>query len=195
MSELFENYIQSKIHLTKDELQHIISLAVTKRVRKRQLLLEEGEVCIHKMFVIKGLLKTYILKDDGTEYIMRFAPENSWITDHESYTHQTPSKYYIEAMEDSTVMLWARDHFYILLESIPALKAYAVNTISNSLNASQDRIRMHISASSEEKYQEFLHTFPDLANRIPLHLIASYLGISRETLSRIRHAQRSVKSH
>ncbi|TWF42884.1 CRP-like cAMP-binding protein [Chitinophaga polysaccharea] len=193
MSDIFENYLRSVMPLTQEELQQILSLSVTKKVRRRQLLLEEGEVCLYKIFITKGLLKSYLLKSDGSEHIMRFAPEQTWLTDHESYMHQTPSKYFIEAIEDTHVLLWTRDHFNMLMDNIPALKAYSIRIVSNSLNASQERIRMHISATSEEKYQEFVAAFPQLANRIPLHLIASYLGVSRETLSRIRHAQRMVK--
>jgi CRP-like cAMP-binding protein len=189
MFEHFESYIRSKEDFTNDELKLIRSLSVMKKLRRRQLLLREGEVCQYKIFVAKGLLKNYRLKDDGTEHIMRFAPENSWTTDHQSYTHQTPSKYNIEALEDTEVVLWTLENIKELLHAIPAFKSYSDKLMANSLNAGHERILINISYTSEEKYQNFITSFPDVFRRVPLHMVASYLGVSRETLSRIRHAQ------
>jgi len=189
MFENFETYITSKIHLTKDELTHMRSLSVVRKIRRRQFLLQEGEVCRHKIFVSKGLLKTYRRKDDGTEYIMRFAPENSWTVDPESYNSQTPSKYNIEALEDTEAILWTRENVNELFVAIPAFKSFSEKLIERSMGANQERILMNISYTSEEKYQDFITSFPDVFRRVPLHMVASYLGVSRETLSRIRHAQ------
>lgn len=189
MFEAFEAYIMSQDSFTKDELKHMYSLSAVKKLRRRQLLLQEGEVCRYKTFIVKGLFKTYRLKDDGTEYIMRFAAESSWSVDHESYNNQTPSKYYIEALEDSEVIQWTRKDFDELLDCIPALKTFSEKIKADNLDASQNRILMNISYTSEEKYQQFVTAYPDIFRRVPLHMVASYLGVSRETLSRIRHAQ------
>lgn len=189
MFENFETYITSHVDLTKDELKQIRSLSTVKKLRRRQLLLHEGEICRHKIFVSKGLLRTYRLKDDGAEYIMRFASENCWSIDHESYNNQTPTKYNIEALEDSEVILWTQKNTDEMLASIPAFKSFSEKIKANSLDASQNRILMNISYTAEEKYQEFINSFPDIFRRVPLHMVASYLGVSRETLSRIRHAQ------
>ena len=151
--------------------------------------MREGEICQHKIFISKGLLRTYLLKEDGTETVMRFAAENSWYLEHESYHFQTPTKYNIEAIEDSEVILWTRENFEALLLVSPVLRELAERLRIDSLHAGQDRILMNISATSEEKYQAFVHSFPDIFRRVPLHMVASYLGVSRETLSRIRHAQ------
>jgi len=189
MFENFEAYIRSKGRVTDEELRLMLVKAKAKKFRKRQLLLREGEVCQHKIFVSKGLLRTYRLKEDGTETIMRFAAENSWNVDHESYHNQTPTKYNIEAIEDSEVVLWTREDFEGLLLMIPLLRELADQLRIDNLHASQNRILMNISGSSEEKYREFVTRFPDIFRRVPLHMVASYLGVSRETLSRIRHAQ------
>jgi CRP-like cAMP-binding protein len=189
MFEDFEAYITAVTPLSKDELQLMRSLARVKKLRRRQLLLQEGEVCRYKIFVLKGLLRNYRLKDDGTEVILRFAPENSWNFDHESYNNQTPSKNNIDALEDSEVVLWLRDDFEMLLASIPIMKEYSDRIKATSFDAIQERILMNISATSEEKYQAFVTAFPEILRRVPLHMVASYLGVSRETLSRIRHAQ------
>ena len=188
MFEIFERYILDHVALSADDLQFIRSLSTTRKVRRRQFILREGEVARHKIFVCEGLLRTYSRKDDGSEYIMRFAAENVWTTDHESYYHQIPSKFNIEAVEDTTVVLWTKENFVELTEAIPALKAYVVDVMASSMNAIQGRVLGNISHTNEEKYQDFINTYPDVFQRVPLHMVASYLGISRETLSRIRHA-------
>ena len=189
MFELFETYITAEASFTKDELNLMRSLSTEKKLRRRQLLLHEGEVCRHKTFVLKGLLRTYSTKNDGSEYNMRFAPENCWTLDPESYNNQTPSRFNIEALEDTEVILWSRENLDELLVSVPAFKSYSEKLKAISLDASQNRVLMNISGTAEEKYQEFITSFPDIFRRIPLHMVASYLGVSRETLSRVRHAQ------
>lgn len=189
MFEYFENYITSKVAFSKDELQLLRSLSTTRKLRKRQFLLNEGEVCRYKAFVTKGLLRTYNVKGDGTEHIMRFSPENGWTLDPESFHGQTPTKYNIEALEDTELVLWTRENFTEMCAAIPALKLYSERLISSAIDAGQNRVLMHISFTAEEKYQEFISSFPDVFARVPLHMVASYLGVSRETLSRIRHAQ------
>ena len=186
MFKHFEKYITEKAALTKDELQLARSLSTERKLRKRQLLLHEGEVCRYKAFVTKGLLRTYSIKNDGTEHIMRFSPENWWTVDPESFNSQAPSKYNIEALEDTDLILWTRESFMELCTAVPAFKSFSEKLISSAIDASQNRVLMHISYTAEEKYREFISSFPDVFGRVPLHMVASYLGVSRETLSRIR---------
>ncbi|HEY6899482.1 MAG TPA: Crp/Fnr family transcriptional regulator [Puia sp.] len=189
MFEVFEEYIKNRVSLTDEELRYVRSLCRAQKVRKRRFLLQEGEICRHKVFVCKGLLTTYLRKDDGTEYIMRFTPENSWTVDPESYNGKIPTRYNIEALEDSEVLLWSWENMNEIFTAIPAFRDFSERLIQSSMNASQDRILMNISSTSEEKYQDFVNSFPNVFSRVPLHMVASYLGVSRETLSRIRHAQ------
>lgn len=189
MFEIFEAYITAKANFTPEEIKLLRSLSTVKKLRRRQLLLQEGEVCRYKIFVAKGLLKMSNVKNDGTEYVMRFAPEYTWTTDFDSYTNQTPSKYNIEALEETEVVLWTPENLHTLFDAIPSFRSYSEDLISKSLFASHERILMNISCTSEEKYQSFINSFPDVFNRVPLHLVASYLGVSRETLSRIRREQ------
>jgi CRP-like cAMP-binding protein len=189
MFEQFELYIRAHGEFTAADLALMRSLCTMKKLRRRQLLLREGEICQYKIFVCKGLLKTYRLKDDGTEYIMRFSPEHSWTTDPESLEHGIPSHLQIEALENSEVILWTKDQLARLLEAIPAFQAFTNKLISSSLSDTRDRLYKTLSYTSEEKYQDFIASFPDVFQRVPLHMVASYLGVSRETLSRIRQAQ------
>jgi CRP-like cAMP-binding protein len=188
MYEVFEKYLKENTDLTEAERQHIQSLAVHKKIRKRQFLLQEGDVSNHKYFVLSGCLRSYRVKEDGTEHILKFATENWWIGDMESYNHQTPSRMNIDALEDGEVLLWSRHNFDALLKAIPAWNAFRDNLLARSLDAGENRIFTAISFTAEEKYRHFLATYPDVAQRVPLHLIASYLGVSRETLTRIRKA-------
>jgi CRP-like cAMP-binding protein len=189
MFSVFETYITAKGDFTSSELKMMRTLSVTRKIRKRQFILQEGDVCRHKTFICKGLLKSYMRKDDGTEYIMKFSPENSWVVDPPSYHKQLPSKYNIDALEDTDIIQWQRADFEKLLAAIPSLKSFSETLINNSNEANMERILMNISYTSEEKYQAFVDSCPDIFQRVPLHMVASFLGVSRETLSRIRHAQ------
>jgi len=189
MFQIFESYIKANGDFTSEDLSLMRSLSTVKKLRRKDFLLQENEVCRYKIFVAKGLLKAYYLKDDGTEHIMRFAPENTWTADHESFKNQTPSRLNIEALENTQVVLWTREDLAELYRSIPALRSYMERLMDNSLKASHERILKNLSYTSEEKYEDFIASFPNVFSRVPLHMVASYLGVSRETLSRIRHAR------
>lgn len=182
-------YLDAEVHLTAEDIQKVCALATMKQIRRRQTLWVEGEVCRYKVFVANGLLKAFCLKSDGSESILRFSPENSWLTDPESLEHETPSILTIEAIEDSGVLLWTKRNFFHLLETIPILKSHTERIMLNALYLTHHRILTNISYTTEEKYREFMESFPDVFQRVPLHMVASYLGVTRETLSRIRHTQ------
>jgi CRP-like cAMP-binding protein len=189
MFETFETFITANGDFSPEDLRLMRSLSIVKKVRRKEFLLQEGEICRYKIFIAKGLLKSYCLKNDGTEHIMRFSPENSWTTDHLSLKNQTPAQSNIEALENSEVVMWTRENMHELFNSIPAFKVYMSKLIENALKSSHDRILINLSYTSEEKYEDFIASFPDVFRRVPLHMVASYLGVSRETLSRIRHAR------
>ncbi|MES2061140.1 MAG: Crp/Fnr family transcriptional regulator [Bacteroidota bacterium] len=185
----FERYIKEKVKLSEEDLELIRSVAVEKIVRRKQFLLQQGEVCRYKIFICKGLLRTYRTREDGSEHVMMFSPETWWATDPESLNNQTPSLYYIDALEDSEVLLWTKNDFAMLCSKIPELKSYSEKLISTNLNIGRQRIFSALSSTAEEKYDEFVASYPNIFARIPLHMVASYLGVSLKTLSRIRQAQ------
>jgi CRP-like cAMP-binding protein len=141
------------------------------------------------MFVVNGLLKVYQIGDRGAEHILRFVQENEFLTDIDSFRHQTPSKFNIEALETVELLTWTRDHFSKVVKAVPAFKLWSEQLLLKNFSAGHDRLLQHISATPADMYQDFIARFPDIARRVPLHMIASYLGVSRETLTRIRHAQ------
>ncbi|NCD70832.1 Crp/Fnr family transcriptional regulator [Mucilaginibacter agri] len=185
----FERFIREQASVTDEDIQLMRANAVERTLRRKDLLLQAGDVCRYKTFISKGFLRTYRTTDDGSEHIMQFSPENSWTTDGESYENGTPSFYNIEALESSEVVMWTRKDFNSLFEQIPQLKAYSDKLIFSNLARTRQRVFTAISATAEEKYDEFIQLYPGIINRVPLHMVASFLGVSRETLSRIRHAQ------
>jgi CRP-like cAMP-binding protein len=193
MFEVFKKYILEKVQLTEEELELLRSYSAVKKLRRRQYLLQEGEVNRYQAFITKGCLRQYRIGDNGEEHNMRFGIENWWMSDRESYTTNTPSKSFIDALEDSQVLLWSKENWEELLVKIPKMKEFQEKLLARSFNAKENRIHVSISYTAEQKYLNFIESFPEIYNRVPLQMIASYLGISRETLSRIRH-QFTVRS-
>jgi CRP/FNR family transcriptional regulator, anaerobic regulatory protein len=185
----FEIYLRAHTHLDSADITRIQSLAASRTLRRNEILLREGEICRHKVFVIRGLLRTFGTAADGSEHILQFSPEHSWTLDVESYDKQQPALYNIAAIENSEILLWPKTDFESLLAGIPRFKSFSQLLISRNIYSSRQRLLTALSATPEEKYQEFVQSFPDLLTRLPLHMIAAYLGISLKTLTRIRQAQ------
>ena len=177
--------------LTGDEIDLIQSSFKLKKFRKRQYLLQEGEVCKYSAFIIKGAVRQYRVDDKGEEHIIKLFIENWWASDRESLMNQTPSIYFIDAWEDTEALLVTQTDCANLVESIPTLLEWVRKLDVNSAIASQKRLNAAISLSAEERYYDLEKANPEFLQRFPQHIIASYLGINRETLSRIR--SRGVK--
>lgn len=186
MFEVFEKYLREWVEISDEELQLIRAASTEKTLRKWQSILHDGEVWKMNCFIATGCFRLYRFGKDGTDHTLRFGVENWWINDQESYNHGTPSLNNIEALAASKVILWTKENWEELMITIPALKLFYEKLLARGYETSQHRIYSLISASAEEKYVEFQKTYPKVFNKVPLHMVASYLGISRETLSRIR---------
>jgi len=184
--EVLKNYIEKRVALTETELAGIKSVTTIKKLRKKQYLLQEGDVWSFHAFVAKGCLRTYTIDDKGLEHIIYFAIEDWWIGDRQSLLTGKPATFNIDAVEDSEVALINKPNFEKLCRDIPAFNRLVSEILEKSLAATQHRITATISYTAEQKYQQFLEKYPDFALRIPQHMIASYLGITPETLSRVR---------
>jgi CRP-like cAMP-binding protein len=187
MHESLIKYIKdhSATPLTETEIEVVREVFIPKKLRKRQYFLQEGEVCKYSAFIVKGAMRQYSVDDKGVEHIVRLSIENWWVSDRESYVMLTPSKYNIDAWEDSNVLLLARADFLNRLSSIPAINEMTRKMDENFAIAAQKRVAS-ISSSAEERYADLIKTYPEFLQRFPQHIIASYLGITKETLSRIR---------
>jgi len=185
--DTFQQYLDNRITLTNDEKELIRSVSILKKLRKKQYLLQEGDVWKYHAFISKGCMRTYAVDDKGIEHIIYFGVENWWIGDRESLLNQTPSRLNIDAIEDVEVVLFTAPNFEMLCSKIPDFRDMIQAIISKSFNVNQNRILASISKSAEEKYLDFIQKYADFAMRIPQAMIASYLGIKPETLSRIRN--------
>jgi len=185
----FENYLKSKTSLTDDEIHIISSSALRQNLNRNELVLKAGSVCRHKVFVVKGMLRTFSTSTNGNEYILQFSPELTWTLDVESYDKEIPSQVNIEAIEPTEVLLWTKKDFTRFLNEIPEFKKLSQQIISYNIYYNRQRMLTALSATPEEKYEDFTKRFPSLLLRLPLRMIASYLGISIKTLTRIRHSQ------
>lgn len=182
----FKTYLEQFTEISGTEIRMICEAGTERTLRKSQSLLHDGEVWNYNCFIISGCFRLYRFGEDGTDHTMRFGIENWWMTDQESYNNRTPSLYNIEALSKSTVILWTKETWQHLLSAIPVLKIFEEGLQARAYEASQRRIFSLISGSAEEKYTEFQKTYPNVFNKVPLYTVASYLGMSRETLSRIR---------
>jgi len=178
-----EQYSASK--LLTCERDRIASIMQPKKLRRRQLFLEEGNICTYTGFILKGAVRQFSIPDNGMECVNQLCIENWWITDRESFIHRIPSIYFIEAWEDTELLVFRRSDLEPLLE-IPAIQKMFWKMSENNHIASQKRLDAAISLNALQRYERFLRSYPEIAQRFPLHHIASYLGITQETLSRIR---------
>ncbi|UUF12889.1 MULTISPECIES: Crp/Fnr family transcriptional regulator [Flavobacterium] len=187
MYQDFLDYLKTKLQISETEFELIQETLIHKNIKRRKFLLQEGEIWRYYAFVLKGLLRTYSVDDRGVEHIIDFSLENSWTGDMESYSSEIPSNLNIDALEDSEVILISKVNFEKLLNEIPDFAKFMKKLFEISFIESQNRVLSNISLTSEQKYTNFLDKFQDVHPRFPQHMIASYLGISAETLSRIRN--------
>ena len=185
----FKSY--TTLPLTDGEIELIQSFFTPKKFRKRQYYLQEGEVCKYTAFIVKGAMRQYRVDDKGEEHIIKLYIENWWANDRESFMKQTPSNYFIDAWEDTEALLVTKTALTDLIDRIPTLSEWIRILDANFAIAAQRRLNASISLSAEERYHDLEDTYPEFLQRFPQHIIASYLGINRETLSRIR--SRGVK--
>jgi CRP-like cAMP-binding protein len=186
MFEVFFKHVNEKVSLTEEEHQAIKTFFSPKKLRKKQYLLQEGDVCKYMAFVEKGLLRSYNVDDKGYEHMIQFAWEGWWISDTYSFLSGEPAAYNIDAIEDSEFLLISLRHFEEMMLKVPKMERYFRILFQNNIISKERRLLSSITYSAEEKYLKLSETNPELIQRIPQNLIASYLGITPETLSRIR---------
>jgi len=177
--------------LRESDIDLITNIFTPKKFRKRQYFLQEGEVCKYTAFIVKGAMRQYMVDDKGEEHIIQLFIENWWASDRESQITETPSKYFIDSWEDTETLVVNRKNALNLIDQIPSLLQWIRKMDENNAVATQKRLNAAISLTAEERYHELEKTYPEFLQRFPQHIIASYLGINRETLSRIR--RRDVK--
>lgn len=178
----FQNYLP----LTEAERELIVARAKQRTIKRRQMILQEGFVCKHYTFIIKGCFKMYGVDDKGIEHNIQFAAEGDWISDIGSFHSQKNSRLFIEALEPSEIIQIEQQDLYFLYRNIPKLDRIFKVIIENKYVELQNRLLQSISSTAQQRYVNFLEQYPRLASRLPNVQIASYLGITPEFLSKIR---------
>ncbi len=186
MYTILQEQILKRVKLTKEEFALAKTYFIPKKVRKRQFILQEGEICKSLAFISKGCLRNYSVDDKGEEHIIRFGIEGWWISDLHSFTTGSPSMSSIDAIEDSELLLLEKSSYDKLCAAISKIEHYFRILLENTNSAAMKRISDLISVPAEERYLNFLKTYPEITQRVPQSQIASFLGITPQSLSRIR---------
>lgn len=186
MKELLKQNISNHISISEVERELFCDLFEHKSIKKKSFLLEEGETCKFEGFVVKGLFRVYHIDQNGFENILYFAMENWWVTDIDSFTNEKPSQLYIEAIEDSEILLISKKDKEFAYTNLPQIeKLFRIMTQKTHV-ALQRRMIDNLSKTADHRYVDFIEKYPQLLQRLTNLQIAAYLGISHEFLSKIR---------
>ena len=187
MYDFLFSYIQSfnSDSLSSVEKERFRAAFTPFKLRRKQYFLQEGNRCTNFAFIIKGAMRQFTIDDKGVEHIVRLGIENWWMGDRESWVMNTPSVYTIDAWENTEMLLLSRENA-LDLSTIPVFSRMMHRLDDKNNMANQRRITAAISASAEKRYTEFAACYPELLQRFPQHIIASYLGFTKDTLSRIK---------
>jgi CRP-like cAMP-binding protein len=187
-------HISQFITLEPAEVAYFTSLLKFKMLRKRQYLVQAGDVCKYDSFVVKGCLRTYFVDERGGEHVVQFAVENWWTGDLYSFLSESPAAYNTDALEDSELLQIDQPSLELLYERVPKFERFFRILTQRAFVAAERRVIDTISQTAEERYRNFIERYPGLDQRVPQHLIASYLGFTPEFLSRIRKQMATRKS-
>lgn len=181
-----ETYLSEILEIPKDAITTCSDFYVSKKVAKNEFLLREGEICLDTFFVEKGLLRMFSLDKNGKEHVIQFAPENWLISDRSSLNFNEKSKFYIEAIEDTEVFILGNDFFTKMIENYPHIAERNDLLLQKHIRNLQNRVNSLLADTAEERYMNFIKMYPDILLRVPQWMVASYLGITPESLSRVR---------
>lgn len=179
-------YISKYIQLTEEEINLFISKVRMGEYTKGDYLVQNGQICRYESFVLKGCLKTYYIDNEGQEHIVMFAIENWWTADLGSFLTQTPANFNVQCLEPCELAQLTYNDLDLLYTEIPKLERFFRIIVQKAYVAAQNRIVNNFSLPAKERYILFRERYPDIEQRVPQYMIASYLGITKEFLSKIR---------
>jgi len=188
--DLAIDYVRRVIPLTPEEGDYFSSLLRIRKVRKKQAIAQPGFPCKHRSYIAKGAMRAYLVDDAGQEHTVKLGIEDWWISDYASYTFQQPATMFVEAIEDSVLVQIAYDDEQRLMETVPKFERFFRIITQRGYAFLQQRLLSNLSKTAGQRYDDFLIDHPELAKRIPQYVLASYLGISTEFLSKIRSDKR-----
>lgn len=178
--------IAKHIHLDPNEIEFFTSLLQHKTIKRKEFLLRQGDVCKSESFILKGCLRTYTLDSNGLAHIVQFGVEDWWMGDLYSFLTQTPSAYFIDALEDTEVVQINKENLNLLYEQVPKFERFFRLLFQNAYIAQQNRINQNLSYTAEQRYADFIKRYPQLEQRISQKQVAAYLGITPVFLSMLR---------
>ena len=184
--DVLQAYLVARATFSAEELALLKNAFVPRRLAAGEFLQRAGEVARHAAFVASGCLRSFVIDAKGKEHVVQFAPEEWWLADAISLGSGTPSQYFFAAVEDSDLLLIDAPGHQQLVDRIPGFAAAMRTGLQKHAAAKDLRIVKALSTSAEERYLDFMQTFPTIAQRVPQWMVASYLGLSPETVSRIR---------
>lgn len=180
-------YIQQYIKLSEKERDVLLQHLKHRKYLKHQFIVQQGDVCRYESFIVKGAVKTFFVDQQGQEHIVMFGIENWWVADLGSFINQTPADFNLQCLEDTEVIQFSHESLEELYRLIPRLERFFRIIIQKAFVASQNRIVRNLSLPAKERYLLFRDQYPEIEQRAPQYMIASYLGITKEFLSKIRN--------
>jgi CRP-like cAMP-binding protein len=184
--DVLRSYLQARASFADAELEFLATMFRPAALRAGEFLQRAGAAATHAAFVARGCLRSYVIDAKGKEHIVQFAPETWWVADNVSLSTGAPSDYFIDALEDSDLLLIDPVSHEKVVAAVPGYAAALRKGLQRHTAAKDERIVSSMAASAQERYLQFLKTYPSLAMRVPQWMLASYLGVSPETVSRIR---------
>ena len=187
--ELYKNIlrnIEKYVSLTDEETEKLISIIQTKKIKKRELIDQPSYVCKYRNYIEKGAFRSYFIDNDGKEHTVQIAVEDHFTSDFYSYITQTPATLFVEALEDSLILQMTYNDIEGLCKEIHALSEYFRITTERAFAFSRKRALSNLSLTAEERFLELEKRYPNIVYRVPQKVIASYLGITPEFMSKIR---------
>lgn len=180
------DYINRVVTLTEEEELKLSSLISSRKLLKGQYFLQQGDVCKFSGFVISGCTKTFYVDEEGQEHVIMFSIEDWWTSDMGSYITQKPADFNVQCLENTELIQFSYENQQEMMQEIPKLERFFRIIIERAFVASQKRIVRNMSMSAKDRYLFFRNEYPKIEQRIPQYLIASYLGITKEFLSKIK---------
>ncbi|WP_285009938.1 Crp/Fnr family transcriptional regulator [Pedobacter faecalis] len=186
MLQRFKEYLQTKVAITDEQFGLITAHLRIKDFDKGEMILMKGEVSSHVYFVLEGLLRSYSIDSKGKTHIIQFAPEQWWLSERNGILFNEESEFFLDAVEATKAIVLPKDFIMESSKVVPCMADLNNTMLNNAIRFMQRRINMLLSATAEERYLNFIKLYPNLTLRVPQWMIASYLGITPESLSRVR---------
>lgn len=185
MEESLRKHIAKIIQLSDEEFTYVRSLFIVKKFKKHQIVVHQDDFVKYNFFIVNGLMKSARVSPEGKEHIVQFAMENWWITDLEAFHYGTGSKFTIDCLEETITYALTLENKLELCRKLPKMEHFFHVKTTAGYIALQKRILCFISSKAQDRYHNLLEQYPGLIQRVPKTMIASFLGVSRETLSRL----------